>query len=64
VKVKVSAAATMLEPDWPSSIMQIEHKEIEDRVASLPGRSIQRPGQYPKPGWLYEDNAVLHPRGS
>jgi hypothetical protein len=43
--------------------MQIGSAQIEDRVASLPGRSVQDLVNS-QPGWLYERNAVLHPRGS
>jgi TonB-dependent Receptor Plug Domain len=61
--VKVNAADTLIDPDRPSSIMQIGTKQIEDRVGSLPGRSVQDLVNT-QPGWLYEGNAVLHPRGS
>jgi hypothetical protein len=43
--------------------MQLGSKQIEDRVQSLPGRSVQDLVNT-QPGWLYEGNAVLHPRGS
>jgi hypothetical protein len=43
--------------------MQIGSKQIEERVGSLPGRSVQDLVNS-QPGWLYEGNAVLHPRGS
>ena len=36
---------------------------IQKRLTSLPGRSIQDLVNT-QPGWLYEGNAVLHPRGS
>jgi len=61
--VHVSAADTLIDPDLPSSIMEIGTKQIEDRVGSLPGRSVQDLVNT-QPGWLYEGNAVLHPRGS
>jgi hypothetical protein len=61
--VQVSDAGTLLDPNRPSSIMQIGSAQIEDRVASLPGRSVQDLVNS-QPGWLYEGNAVLHPRGS
>jgi len=61
--VAVNAEQTLIDPDLPSSIMQIGSKQIEDRVQSLPGRSIQDLVNT-QPGWLYEGNAVLHPRGS
>ncbi|MCU1250977.1 MAG: TonB-dependent receptor plug [Edaphobacter sp.] len=61
--VQVTDAGTLLDPNRPSSIMQIGSAQIEDRVASLPGRSVQDLVSS-QPGWLYEGNAVLHPRGS
>jgi outer membrane cobalamin receptor len=61
--VKVSDADTLIDPDQPSSIMQIGAKQIEERVGPLPGRSVQDLVNT-QPGWLYEGNAVLHPRGS
>jgi TonB dependent receptor/Carboxypeptidase regulatory-like domain/TonB-dependent Receptor Plug Domain len=61
--IKVSDAETLIDPNRPSSIMQIGTQQIEDRVSSLPGRSIQDLVNT-QPGWLYEGNAVLHPRGS
>lgn len=61
--IKVSDAATLIDPARPNSIMQIGRQQIEQRVASLPGRSVQDLVNS-QPGWLYEGNAVLHPRGS
>jgi hypothetical protein len=61
--VAVSAEQTLIDPYRPSSIMQIGSKQIQDRVQSLPGRSVQDL-VVTQPGWLYEGNAVLHPRGS
>jgi hypothetical protein len=43
--------------------MQIGAGQIEQRISSLPGRSVQDLVDT-QPGWLYEGNAVLHPRGS
>ncbi|XCB26831.1 TonB-dependent receptor plug domain-containing protein [Tunturibacter empetritectus] len=61
--VAVNTEETLIDPDRPSSIMQIGSRQIRDRVQSLPGRSIQDL-VVSQPGWLYEGNAVLHPRGS
>jgi hypothetical protein len=61
--VQVSGAGTLIDPNLPSSIMQIGSTQIVDRVDSLPGRSVQDLVNS-QPGWLYEGNAVLHPRGS
>ena len=61
--VHVHNTDTLIDPYRPSSVAQIGAQEIEDRVTSLPGRSIQDL-VVTQPGWLYEGNAVLHPRGS
>ncbi|GGA54876.1 hypothetical protein GCM10011507_02710 [Edaphobacter acidisoli] len=61
--VTVDIENTLLDPYRPSSVMQIGREQIRDRVASLPGRSVQDLVNT-QPGWLYEGNAVLHPRGS
>lgn len=62
-EVEVTAAALLIDPYRPSSTMQIGAAQIDDRVGSLPGRSVQDLINA-QPGWLYEGNAVLHPRGS
>jgi hypothetical protein len=61
--VNVSAANTLIDPDQAGSVSQIGSDFIQDRVGSIPGRSIQDLVNS-QPGWLYEGNAVLHPRGS
>jgi outer membrane cobalamin receptor len=61
--IKVSDSAPLIDPYHPSSVMQIGLQQIEARVTSLPGRSVQELVNS-EPGWLYEGNAVLHPRGS
>ncbi len=54
---------TLVDPHRASSINEIGHQTIATRLTSLPGRSIQDLVNM-EPGWLYEGNAVLHPRGS
>jgi len=61
--VEVNGVAPIIDPFRPSSIMQIGSRQIEERVSSLPGRSLQDLVNS-QPGWLYEGNAVLHPRGA
>lgn len=61
--VKVNDVGTLVDPDRSNSTMRIGAEQIQDRVASLPGRSVQDLVNS-QPGWLYEGNAVLHPRGS
>ncbi len=61
--VVVKAANTLLDPDQAGTVSQIGPNFIQHRLGSLPGRSIQDLVNS-QPGWLYEGNAVLHPRGS
>jgi hypothetical protein len=62
-QINVTGADTLIDLHGSSSVMQIGAKQIDQRVASLPGRSVQDLVNS-QPGWLYEGNAVLHPRGS
>jgi hypothetical protein len=61
--VTVTAPDTLIDPDQAGSISEIGSDIIENRLSSVPGRSIQDLVNS-QPGWLYEGNAVLHPRGS
>jgi hypothetical protein len=61
--VTVSATNTLIDPDQPGSVNQIGSELLRDRLSSIPGRSLQDLVNS-QPGWLYEGNAVLHPRGS
>lgn len=62
-EITVNAASTLLDPNSPSSAVQIGSRQIGQRLTSLPGRSVQDL-VVDQPGWLFEGNAVLHPRGS
>ena len=61
--VTVTAANTLIDPDQAGSVNQIGSDSIQSRLSSIPGRSIQDLVNS-QPGWLYEGNAVLHPRDS
>jgi TonB-dependent Receptor Plug Domain len=61
--VVVTSADTLIDPYQAGSVNEIGSEQIENRVGSIPGRSIQDLVNS-QPGWLYEGNAVLHPRGS
>jgi hypothetical protein len=61
--VTVSADRTLIDPDQAGAVSQIGSDLIQSRLSSLPGRSLQDLVNS-QPGWLYEGNAVLHPRGS
>jgi hypothetical protein len=61
--VTVNASSTLLDPYQPGSVNRIGSAFIQDRLSSIPGRSLQDLINS-QPGWLFEGNAVLHPRGS
>jgi hypothetical protein len=61
--VTVTAPNTLIDPDQAGSISQVGSEQIQTRLSSIPGRSLQDLVNS-QPGWLYEGNAVLHPRGS
>jgi hypothetical protein len=61
--VTVSASGTLVDPYRAGSFNEMGLQTIENRLTALPGRSMQDLVNS-EPGWLYEGNAVLHPRGS
>ena len=61
--VTVTDNQTLIDPDRVGTVNRVGSDTIADRPASLPGRSIVDLVNS-QPGWLYEGNAVLHPRGS
>jgi outer membrane cobalamin receptor len=61
--VVVNDAETLIDPHRTGDINHVGSDMIQERVSSLPGRSLQDLVNS-QPGWLYEGNAVLHPRGS
>jgi hypothetical protein len=61
--VQVTAENTLLGPERAGASNHLDEQQIADRPSSLPGRSVQDLVNS-QPGWLYEGNAVLHPRGS
>ena len=61
--VEVKDSETLIDPYRTGSINRIGNDQIEKRETPLPGRSLQDLVNA-QPGWIYEGNAVLHPRGS
>jgi hypothetical protein len=61
--VTVNAPGTLIDPDQAGNVSQVGSDLIQNRPSSVPGRSLQDLVNS-QPGWLYEGNAVLHPRGS
>ena len=61
--VAVEAGSTLIDPEQAGNVDQVGSSFIQHRLGSIPGRSLQDLINS-QPGWLYEGNAVLHPRGS
>ena len=61
--VKVTDANTLMDPYRPGSVNELGQESIQNRPTAIPGRGLQDLINS-QPGWLYEGNAVLHPRGS
>jgi hypothetical protein len=61
--ITVHDSDTLIDPSRASASNTIGTATIETRTTSLPGRSLQELVDS-QPGWLYEGNAVLHPRGA
>lgn len=61
--VVVNDSETLIDPHSVGSVEHLGQAAIANRPTSIPGRSLQDLVNS-QPGWLYEGNAVLHPRGS
>jgi TonB-dependent Receptor Plug Domain len=61
--VNVTDENTLIDPDQSGYVSVVGSDSIQTRLTSVPGRTIQDLVNS-QPGWLYEGNAVLHPRGS
>ena len=59
--VTVSGVNTLINPDQAGYVNQVGSDTIQNRLTSLPGRSLQDLVNS-QPGWFYGGNAVLHPR--
>ena len=62
-EVNVTAAATLLDAHRTGVIYSVGSQQIAEQQSSIPARSILDLVNM-QPGWLFEANGVLHPRGS
>lgn len=62
-QVEVSDAATLVDPYQTGTEYTIGRQTIGENIAIQPGRDLADLVDE-LPGWLYEANGVLHPRGS
>lgn len=62
-QVQVSDSATLVNPYSSSTIDYIGRQAVGEQLSAQPGRDV---GDLvnDQPGWVYEANGVLHPRGS
>lgn len=61
--VTVQATNTLIDPEQAGAVSEIGPEQLQHRLSSIPGRSLQDLVNS-QPGWIYEGNAVLHPRGA
>ena len=62
-QVEVSDSATLVDPYRTGTQYSIGRQTLAENIAQQPGRDLSdRVNDLP--GWLYEANGVLHPRGS
>jgi outer membrane cobalamin receptor len=62
-RVEVNDSATLVDPYSRGSLYSIGRQTIEEHGAVQPGRDLLDLVSE-QPGWVYEANGVLHPRGS
>jgi hypothetical protein len=62
-QVQVSDSDTLLDPSQIGTIYSVGGQMVGEAVAMQPGRRLSDQVD-DLPGWLYEANGVLHPRGS
>ena len=60
--VTVSSDRTLIDPGDVSSVNRIGSATLQDRLSAQPGRSLGELVNQ-EPGWLFEANGILHPRG-
>jgi hypothetical protein len=62
-QVQVNDSATLVDPNRTGTIYSVGQQAIEESLTARPGRSLSDLVNE-QPGWLYEGNGTLHPRGS
>ncbi len=62
-EIVVSDSATLLDPHRTGVTYAIGSQQLREQQSSIPGRGLLDLIDM-QPGWLFEGNAVLHPRGS
>lgn len=63
IQVEVNDSATLVDPSSTGTVYSIGRQSIGEQISAQPGRSLSDLVNE-EPGWLYEANGTLHPRGS
>jgi outer membrane cobalamin receptor len=62
-QMDVSDSATLVDPSRTGTVYSIGQRAITEHISTQPGRDLADLVDE-QPGWLYEANGVLHPRGA
>jgi hypothetical protein len=62
-QVQVTDSATLVDPSRTGAVYSIGQQAIDEQLSAQPGRGLSDLVN-DQPGWLYEANGILHPRGS
>jgi hypothetical protein len=62
-QVQVNDSATLVDPNRTGTIYSVGIQAIRENISRQPGRELLDLVSE-EPGWVYEANGVLHPRGS
>src|SRR5579863_2900216 len=62
-QVQVSETETLVDTSRTNTVYTVGAQTIDEQLPSQPGRGVLD-AVNDQPGWLYEANGVLHPRGS
>jgi len=62
-QVQVNDSATLVDPSRTGVVYSLGRETIDENVPAQPGRGLSDLVN-DQPGWLYEANGILHPRGS
>lgn len=62
-RIEVNDAATLLDPSETATIYSLSGEKLREHGSAQPGRTLSD-AVNDQPGWLFEANGILHPRGS
>lgn len=62
-RIEVNDAATLLDPSETATIYSLSGEKLREHGSAQAGRTLSD-AVNDQPGWLYEANGILHPRGS